>query len=436
MSTEKTATAKAQIEASQGYKTLMSFFDEDSFCEIGTFLKSQDTFAEVVAGFGTVEGMPAYAFAQNSDMCGGAMSRAQAEKLKKLYDLALKTGAPVFGFYDSMGGRLTQGNELLDAYGNVLKLASNLSGVVPQVSVIMGSCLGTGALTAVQADFVIMAKDASLSINVTGENQDAEYCASHGIANILADSKEDAVNKAKELLAYLPSNNLNLPPQAFESEPNPEGKCICRMVSDEGGVFPISPDYGEISRTNLTRIGGMVVGFIGTRGKNLDADSSEKIAKFVRFCDAFSIPLVTVVNSTGFESVKSAAKVASAYAEATTVKISVVKGMAIGAVYVAMAGAGANSDITFAFEDSIISPVNINAAAIILASDKMAVPASEQDAAALSFAKENLDAFTAAENGFVDDIVTADNLRSKLISALDMLMGKRVATLAKKHSTV
>ncbi|MDD6225953.1 MAG: carboxyl transferase domain-containing protein, partial [bacterium] len=110
MSIEKVTQAQAQIEASEGYKTLMSFFDADSFCQIDTFAKSEDTFAEVVAGFGTVEGMPVYAFAQNSDMCGGAMSKAQAAKLKKLYDLALKTGAPVYGFYDSKGGRLSEGN--------------------------------------------------------------------------------------------------------------------------------------------------------------------------------------------------------------------------------------------------------------------------------------------------------------------------------------
>lgn len=436
MSIEKITQAKAQIEASAGYKTLLSFFDEDSFCEIDTFAKSDDTFAEVVAGFGTVEGMPVYAFAQNSDMCGGAMSKAQAAKLKKLYDLALKTGAPVFGFYNSKGGRLSQGNALLSAYGQILNQASNLSGIVPQVSVVLGTCLGTGALNAVQADFVIMSKDASLSIDVAGENSSAEYCASKGIASLVAENEEDAVNKAKELLFYLPSNNLNMAPEAFENEPDPSGKCICQKVSDADSTLALSSQFGKNAATVLGRIGGTVVGFVGTKGVALDCPSSAKIAKFVRFCDAFSIPVISFVNSTGFETIKSAAKVSSAYAEATTVKISVVTGTAVGPVYIAMAGTGANTDLTFALPDAIISPVNIEAAAIIMAPDKMNVPVSEQKSAAEAFAKENLSAFSAAENGYVEDIVTEDALRAKLIASLDMLSGKRVPTLAKKHSTI
>lgn len=436
MSIEKMTQAKAQIEASSAYKTLTSFFDEDSFCEIDAFAKSEDTFAEVVAGFGTVEGMPVYAFAQNSDMCGGAMSKAQSAKLKKLYDLALKTGAPVYGFYNSKGGRLSQGNALLSAYGQILNQASNLSGVVPQVSVILGTCLGTGALNAVEADFVIMSKKASLSIDVTGENSDAEYCASKGIVSLVAEDEEDAISKAKELLFYLPSNNLNMAPEAFENEPEEDGKCICRRVADAGSTLALSPDFGKASATVLGRIGGTVVGFVGTKGEKLDCASAGKIAKFVRFCDAFSIPVISFVNSQGFESIKSAAKVSSAYAEATTVKISVVTGTAVGPVYIAMAGTGANTDLTFALPDAVISPINIEAVAVIMAPEKMNVPVAEQKSAAESFAKENLGAFSAAENGYVEDIVTEDTLRAKLISALDMLSGKRVPTLAKKHSTI
>ena len=436
MSIEKMTQAKAQIEASAGYKTLLSFFDEESFCEIDTFAKSEDTFAEVVAGFGTVEGMPVYAFAQNSDMCGGAMSKAQSAKLKKLYDLALKTGAPVYGFYNSLGGRLAQGNALLSAYGEILNKASNLSGVVPQVSVVLGTCLGTGALNAVSADFVIMSKEAKLSIDVTGENQSADYCAKKGIASIVVDNEASAIEKAKELLTYLPSNNLNMAPEAFENEPNVEGKCLCCRTADAGSFFKLNADFGDGSVTALARIGGTVAGYVVTKGQALDCPSATKIAKFVRFCDAFSIPVISFVNSTGFESIKSAAKVSSAYAEATTVKISVVTGTAVGSVYVAMAGTGANTDLTFALPEAVISPINVEAAAVIMAPEVMNVPVAEQKSVAEKFAKENLGAFTAAENGYVEDIVTEENLRAKLISALDMLSGKRVPTLAKKHSTI
>ena len=171
MSIEKINAAKAEIASTSAYKTVTEFFDADSFCEIDAFAKSGEGFAEVVAGFGTVEGMPVYAFAQNSDISGGALSKAQTAKLKKLYGLALKTGAPVVGFYDSIGGRLSQGAELLGGCGEVLKLASKVSGAVPQVSVILGTCLGTNALNAASADFVIMTEDSKLSLDVTGDRQ-------------------------------------------------------------------------------------------------------------------------------------------------------------------------------------------------------------------------------------------------------------------------
>ena len=174
MSIEKINQAKAEIASTSAYKTITEFFDADSFTEIDAFAKSGEGFAEVVAGFGTVEGMPVYAFAQNSDICGGAMSKAQAAKLKKIYDLALKTGAPVVGFYDSVGGRLMQGNELLAGCGQVLNSAAAVSGAVPQISVVLGTCLGTNALNAASADFVIMSEKAQLSLDVTGKNASAE----------------------------------------------------------------------------------------------------------------------------------------------------------------------------------------------------------------------------------------------------------------------
>ena len=172
MSMEQINAARAEIAATSAYKTITEFFDADSFCEIDAFAKSGEGFAEAVAGYGTVEGLPVYAFAQNSDISGGALSKAQTAKLRKLYALALKTGAPVVGFYDSVGGRLAQGTELLAGAGEVLKYASKISGAVPQISVVTGTCLGTNALAAASADFVIMTEDAQLSLDVTGKDAD------------------------------------------------------------------------------------------------------------------------------------------------------------------------------------------------------------------------------------------------------------------------
>lgn len=435
MSIEKVNQAKAEIAETSAYKTITDFFDADSFCEIDAFAKSGDGFAEVVAGFGTVEGMPVYAFAQNSDICGGAMSKAQAAKLKKLYGLALKTGAPVVGFYDSVGGRLTQGTELLAGCGEILNSAASLSGVVPQVSVILGTCLGTNALNAVSADVVIMSEKAQLSLDVTGKNADAKYNAEKGNAAVVVKDSAEAVEMAKELMTFLPSNNLNLAPQSFEDAPSTEG-CIVGRTVDGSVKFKMFDSFGINAKTRLARLGGQVVAVVSTLGKELDCASASKIAKFVRFCDAFSIPVLTFANCKGFESLSSAAKLASAYAEATTIKISVVTGKAIGSAYIALAGTGANADVVYALPDAIISPVNIEAAAFIMTPETMKVAVSEQADAAEKFAEENLSAFNAAQNGYVDGIVEETELRNTLINALDMLAGKRVPTLSKKHSTI
>ena len=436
MDNNQILSAKAEIEATAAYRTLTDFFDADSFCEIDAFVKSDSGFAEVTAGYGTVEGMPVYAFAQNSDISGGAMSKAQAAKLKKLYKLALKTGAPVVGFYDSVGGRLNQGTELLAGCGEVINLTSKLSGAVPQISVITGTCLGTNALAAVSADFVIMTEDAKLSLDVTGKNADAAFNAANGNASFVAKDAASAVKQAKELVCYLPSNNLNMPPEGFEEQPSPQGSCIVSKIVDGGSKLRIADEFGENARIRLARLGGSVIGVVRTVGKPLDDKSAEKIAKFVSFCDAFSLPVITFADCGGFENLNTARRLTSAYAEATTVKISVVVGKAVGSAYVALAGTGANADVVYAFPNAVISPVNVEAAALIMAPEQMKVPVDMQKDAAEKFAQENLSAFNAAQNGYVDGIVDEAELRSALISALDMLAGKRVPTVAKKHSTV
>ena len=436
MSIEKINAARAELHATSAYGTLAAFFDEGSFCETDAFAASGDGFAEAAAGYGTVEGLPVYAFAQNTDVCGGALSKAQTAKLKKLYTLAIKTGAPVVGFYDSVGGRLGQGTELLAGCGEVLKLASKASGMIPQISVVLGTCLGTNALNASSADFVIMTKDAQLSLDVTGTGASAEENAERGAVCAVEESREDAIAKARTLLTYLPSNNLSPAPEAENAEPSPEGSCIVSQIADGGSKLKLSDACGKGARIRLARLGGAVVGVVRTTGGRMDCAAAAKAAKFVRFCDAFSLPVLTVVDCEGFETLGSATKLASAYAEATTVKLSVVVGKAIGSAYIALAGTGANADAVYALPEAVISPVNIEAAAFIMAPEQMKVPVSEQKAVAERLADEKLSAFNAARNGYVDGIAELPELRAALISALDMMAGKRVPTVAKKHSTV
>ncbi|MCH5303719.1 MAG: carboxyl transferase [Ruminococcus sp.] len=435
MSIENVTQAKTAIEQTSAYKTLTAFFDGGEFTSVDALAKSQDTYAEVVAGFGEVNSKSVFAFAQNADFCGGAMSKAQAAKIKKIYDLALKTGAIVVGFYNSKGGRLDEGNALLAGYGEMLNASSKLSGVVPQISVVLGDCLGTGALNAVSADFVIATKDAKLSLDTMGKNSDANYNAENGIVSVVADTEADAVEKARELINYLPENNIS-ETYSFEETAAEDSGCVVHRTVDAGSIYKLSASYGKNARTVFARINGEPVGIINTLGGALTADDANKVAKFVRFCDAFSIRVITFVNSNGFEDIKSAAKVSSAYAEATTVKISVVTGTAVGALYIALAGEGANADVVYALPEAVISPVNPEAAALIVAPEKLNVPVSEQADVVKQFAAENLSAEKAAENGYVDDVVAMEELRGAIINASYMLSGKRVETLAKKHSTI
>lgn len=435
MGIDNIAQAKAAISETAAYKTLEAFFDNGVFTPIASLAKSKDTYAEVVAGRGYVDERAVYAFAQNPDFCGGAMSKAQAAKIKKVYDLAKMNGEPIVGFYNSKGGRLDEGNALLQGYGEVLNAASKISGVVPQISVILGDCIGTGALNAVSADFVIAVKDSRLSLDTTGKNADIDYNAENGIVSVTADDEADAVEKVKELLNYLPESNLAVNLGFEEAEPNQDG-CIVRRMVDEGSPYQVFKDYGENSRTLFAAVKGSIAGIIRTTGGKLTRGDANKIAKHVRFCDAFSIPLITFVDVEAFEDIKSAAKVSSAYAEATTVKISVINGKAVGSAYIALAGAGANADMVYALPDAVISPVNPEAVVLINSPEELKVPVSEQAAVVEKYAKENLSAEKAAENGYVDDVVLEEELRDTLTDALDMLLSKRVATESKKHGTI
>ena len=422
-------------EKYSSYDVLNAFFDDGSFQETDAYLKSGDGAAEAVTGFGTVDGVPVYAFAQNVDVCGGAMSKSQAKKITKLYNAALKTGAPVVGFYDSVGGKLEQKYEMLSAYGNILRKSSKLSGVVPQISVVLGSCLGTSALIAAAADYIIMDKDAKLSVDTSAVNASAEENLNSGIASFICEGYAACVDKAKALLGYFPANNLE-PAPAFETVPaytDPDK--LPKYFADENSLLRVGGGYGEPVCTAFGRVNGYPVGIVVTKGGVISADSAKKMAKHVRFCDAFSIPVITIVDAEAFDSLHDASKLISVYAEATAPKISIISGTAVGAVYIALAGSASGADLVYALPDAVISPIAPKAAAFILDESIADAPGAEQEARALDFVKANLSAFKAAEDGYADDIVEADGLRDKLVSALDMLSSKRVSALPKKHTT-
>lgn len=349
--------------------------------------------------------------------------------------MALKTGAPVVGFYDSVGGRLEQKYELLSAYGEILRKSSKLSGIVPQISVILGNCMGTSALIAAAADYIIMEKDAKLSVDTVGGKVSAQDNLSSGNASFVCEGYEACVDKAKALLGYFPANNLE-PAPAFESVPAyAEPDKLPKYFADEGSILCIGGGYGEPVCTAFGRVNGYPVGIIVTKGGVISSDSAKKMTKHVRFCDAFSIPLITIVDAEKFESLGDASKLISTYADATTVKISIISGTAIGAVYIALAGSTAGADLVYAMYDAVVSPVAPKAAAFILDGSIADAPVAQQDKMAMDYVKANLTAVKAAEDGYIDDIVDTDTLRDKLCSAIEILLSKRVSTLPKKHTT-
>lgn len=440
--------AVSEVEASKGYMRLQKLFDDATFTQVDAFAKSEGGYAEAVAGYGYINGTGVYAIAQNSDLSGGAMSQTQAAKIKKVYDLAQKTGVPVITIYDSIGGRLTEGSQLLTAYGEILKMSSALSGVIPQISVVLGPCLGTQALIAACGDVVIAAKGAEFSLDVnTGST--AEKAFENGTAHLLAEDEEDAIAIARDVASMLPANNIETA-AGFEfadaSEnvaDNTPANDIPELVADDGSYLELSAAYGDDAVTALATLTGITVGFVSAGTKILSGDACKKIARFVRFCDAFSIPVITFVDSEKFCCLKSAARVSSAYAEATTAKISVITGEAYGALYVALAGTGSNADITFAYPNASVSPLNPSASAVIMLGDEIgkelkgsANPQADKEALVAKFKAENCSVFEAAANGYVEDVITPSATRAKLASALDMLIGKRVQRLPKKHNNL
>jgi acetyl-CoA carboxylase carboxyltransferase component len=452
--------ARASSVGTKAYERLEKLFDEGTFVEIDGLAKSGSGYAEAAAGFGTVEGCPAYAFVQNCDIAGGAMSRAQAAKIRKVFDLAVKTGAPVVGVYDSIGARLQEGADMLEAYGEMLLNSSNLSGVVPQISVVLGPCLGTSALIASSADLVVMAKGAQFGVETDGTAADVDAAAKTGLAHLVTEDEDSALQAARNLLTMLPSNNLSVAPvsevqgegaadalrsaaERIESGDGDVSRSIIRAAMDENSFIELQPDYGAGFAVGLARLSGSTVGVLascrGVENGIIDADTCAKAARFVRFCDAFALPVVTFVDSTRFASLKEAVKLVNAYAEATTVKVTVITGEAYGPVYVAVAGKGANADLTFAWPTAVISALAPETAAAILWSDRLkgsSNPIEDRKNLAQEYAETEASPLEAAAGGFVDDVIEPAETRAKLLAALDLLAGKRVARLPKKHANI
>lgn len=449
-------------------KRLMALFDADTFVELDAFAGIGEDLCGVVTGYGYVGDSFVYAYSQDVTAAGGAITKAHAKKISKLYDLAVKTGCPVVGIFDSNGAKLTEANEMLDVYGEILAKTSMVSGVVPQIAAVLGTCAGTSAMLACGADFLVMTKEAELFLNAPfvtnakGEDKDAgtaDFAAKAGIASLISDDDDAALEEVRRIVTMFPQNNL-APAPLFETAENAQAaqliakayadidsmcaKSLVEAVADADSVVELQADFGTGIVAALATVSGAAVGFIANNESNgeLDIDACDKATRLIRVCDAFNIPVVTLVNTKGFKVtacpvlIRKSARLAHAYAEATTAKITVICGQAIGAAYMAFAS-NANTDVTYAWPTAVISAMGLEATVEFLSHDKLKGTTDlEQSKQELidEYVNTTAGAFKAAENGYVDDVIAPEDTRAAIIHAMEMLAGKRVSNLPKKHS--
>lgn len=436
-------------------RTRLSYlFDDGKYTEINSYAKENDCLTGVVTAYGYVNGNAVYAFSQDKSINNGAVGPAHAAKIAKLYSLAAKTGTPVIGIHDSNGAFVNGTAESLTAYGELINAASVISGVVPQISVVAGTCAGSAALFACSSDFIIMTKDAEFFMTpaFTKENSgSASDAAANGIAAAVCDDDKAAIEKAKELINLMPVNNLAPLPMFEYNEPetavSADFNSLINGVCDAESIIELYAEFGKASYTALATVNGATVGIAATNktsDKLTDADCS-KLSRFIRTCDAFAVPVITFVDTEGFDAadaisgVKSMTQLANCYAEATTAKISVITGKAVGPAFIALAGKDISSDFTYIWESACVSPLAPLSAVEFLWHDKLKGAAdvnAKRNELAEEYKATLASAESAAASGAVDEIISASSTREAIISALDILSSKRMTKLPKKHNNI
>lgn len=426
-------------EQKSAIRRLEWLFDNGIYTEIGCGIMENDSPVGVITAFGKIGNRPAYAYSQDISVDSGAVGLAHADKICAIFELAAKTGAPVVAIHDSSGALLENPQSALSAYGKMLQISANISGVVPQISVVAGVCAGSAAMLAASSDVVIMTENAELFLTPNMPS-DAENASKNGIADIICVTDKDAVENARRIVAMLPANNIS-PIPFMDYEENVETSGI-NSVIDKGSEIILGTGFGSSADTAFASIKGKTVGIASiSSGKKLSADDCSKLARFIRLCDAYSVPTISFVDTDGFEdsgdAVRNCTKLANAYADATTVKIAIITGKAIGSAYIAIAGKNSGSDFTFALPDAIISPMLPETAVEFFRHDDLkgvADVAAERKRLADEYSKNEVSAQRAAESGCIDAIISHDNLREPISSALEILAGKRVSGLPKKHT--
>jgi len=469
--------------------------DDDSFEELGRFVthRSHDFGMEetkvpgdgVITGYGRIDGRLVYVFAQDFTVFGGSLSEAYAEKVVKVMDLAMRQGAPIVGLNDSGGARIQEGVVSLAGYADIFLRNTLASGVVPQISAIMGPCAGGAVYSPAITDFIFMVKDTSFMFitgpdvikTVTHEDVSMEElggASTHnevsGIAHFLAEDDRQCLVSIRELLSYLPSNNREEPPVMESSDPwdreeetldelipiEPDKpydmKEVIRTVFDEGRFFEVHEHFAQNLLVGFARLDGRSVGIVANQpavlAGVLDINASVKGARFVRFCDAFGIPLVTFEDVPGFLPgteqewggiIRHGAKLLFSFAEATVPKVTVITRKAYGGAYCVMASKHIRTDINYAYPTAEIAVMGPEGAVNILYKRELA-DAKDPDALrkekVAEFREKLANPYVAAERGYIDEVIAPRKTRAKLITALRSLETKRDKNPPKKHGNI
>jgi methylmalonyl-CoA decarboxylase subunit alpha len=491
--------ARIEKQHAQGKLTarerLTKFFDEGSFVETDSFIKKRcnrfglekmDFEGEsVVTGYGMVDGRLVYAYAQDFTVIGGTLGEMHAKKISKAIDAAAKVGAPMVGINDSGGARIQEGIDALAGFGDLFFRNSVYSGVVPQISAIMGPCAGGAVYSPALTDFIFMVDQTSQMFitgpqvikAVTGEVVTAEdlggamtHNSVSGNAHFIANTDEECLQAIRNLLSYLPSNNMEkAPAYVIEDDINreipelntliPENPNqaydifdVIRPLIDDGEFLEYQPYFAKNIITGFARINGKSVGIIANQPKImagcLDMNTGDKAARFIRTCDSFNIPLLTIVDVPGFLPgtnqeyggiIRHGAKMLYAYSEATVPLVTLITRKAYGGAYLAMCSKTLGADQVFAWPTAEVAVMGADGAVnIIFRKDIAAAEDKEATRQKIieEYGAEFATPYKAAERGFVDDVIEPSASRQRIISALNMLEGKREKRPAKKHGNI
>lgn len=480
--------ARGKLTARERIELLM---DENSFEEFDAFVEHRCTdfgMEEkkipgdgVVTGWGTINGRVVYVFAKDFTVFGGSLSEAHARKITKIQDMALQNRAPIIGLFDAGGARIQEGVAALGGYGEVFLRNTLSSGVIPQISVIMGPCAGGDVYSPAMTDFIFMVRDTSYMFvtgpdvvkTVTNETVTAEelggasvHTTKSSIADRAYDNDVEALLQMRRLMDFLPASNLVSVPQLPTKDPanrkdmsldtmipdNPNQpydiKELIRKVADEGDFFEIQEAHAANIVVGFGRMEGRTVGFVANQpmvlAGVLDSDASRKAGRFVRFCDCFGIPLVTLVDVPGFLPgtsqeygglIKHGAKLLFAYAEATVPKVTVITRKAYGGAYDVMSSKHIRGDVNYAWPTAEIAVMGAKGAAEIIYRSELGDPEKIKKRSD-DYEERFANPFVAAERGYIDEVILPHSTRRRICRALNMLRGKKVENPWKKHDNI